>query len=59
MFSDSNQEKAEAVHRIRGTRAAHLAFVRSQYTSSDSLDLLGGAYEDIEAPVLQVHGALD
>ena len=58
-FSDSCQEKTVAVHRIRGTRAAYLAFVRSQYTSSDSLRLLGSAYEDIEAPVLQLHGALD
>ena len=58
-FSDSNQEKAEAVHRIHGTRAAYLAFVRSQYSSKTSLRLLRGAYEDIEVPVLQMHGTLD
>ena len=57
-FSDSYREQAEAVHRIRGTRAAYLAFVRSQY-SATSLRLIRGTYEDIEVPVLQMHGALD
>jgi pimeloyl-ACP methyl ester carboxylesterase len=58
-FSDSYREQVEAVHRIRGTRAAYLAFVRSQYSSPTSLRLFGGTYEDIEVPVLQMHGALD
>lgn len=58
-FSDSYWEQAEAVHRIRGTRAAYLAFMRSQYTSTTSLRLLNSGYEDIKDPVLQMHGALD
>jgi pimeloyl-ACP methyl ester carboxylesterase len=58
-FSDSYREQAEAVHRIRGTRAAYLAFVRSQMFSETSIRLLSGGYEDIEMPVLQMHGALD
>ena len=59
VFSDSYLEKAQAVHRIRGTRAAYLAFMRSQYYSETSFRLFNSGYEDIEAPVLQMHGALD
>jgi pimeloyl-ACP methyl ester carboxylesterase len=58
-FSDSYWEQAEAVHRIRGTRAAYLAFMRSQYVSPTSFRLFDGGYEDIEVPVLQMHGTLD
>lgn len=58
-FSDSYGEQAEAVHRIRGTRAAYLAFMRSQYTSPTSFRLMNSGYEDINVPVLQMHGALD
>ncbi len=57
-FSDDHREKVEAAYRIRGTRAAYLTFVRRQFTI-DSLRLLGGTYEDIEIPVLQMHGTLD
>ncbi len=57
-FSDDHREKVEAAYRIRGTRAAYLTFVRRQYTI-DSVRLLGGTYEDIEIPVLQMHGTLD
>lgn len=59
IFSDSYREQAEAVHRIRGTRAAYLSFMRSQYFSETSLRLINSGYEDIKAPVLQMHGALD
>ena len=58
-FSDSYREQAEAVHRIRGTRAAYLAFVRNQAISATSIRLLSSGYEDIKAPVLQIHGAQD
>jgi len=58
-FSDSYLENAEAVHRIRGTRAAYLAFMRSQYYSETSFRLFNSGYEEIEAPVLQMHGTLD
>lgn len=58
-FSDGYLEKAEAVHQIRGTRAAYLAFMRSQYYSETSFRLFDSGYEEIEAPVLQMHGALD
>ncbi len=58
-FSDSYREQAEAVHQIRGTRAAYLAFMRSQYVSETSFRLFDGAYEEIAVPVLQMHGTLD
>lgn len=58
-FSDNYLEKAEAVHRIRGTRATYLAFMRSQYYSETSFRLFNSGYEEIEAPVLQMHGTLD
>jgi 2-hydroxymuconate-semialdehyde hydrolase len=57
-FSDRHRRKAEAAYRIRGTRAALLTFIRRQYTI-DGLRLLGGTYEDIEIPILQIHGTLD
>ena len=57
-FSDRHRRRVEAAYRIRGTRAAYLTFVRRQY-SIDSLRLLRGTYEDIEIPVLQMHGTLD
>jgi len=58
-FSDDYLANAEAIHRIRGTRAAYLAFMRSQYYSETSFRLFNSGYEEIEAPVLQMHGALD
>lgn len=57
-FSESHDSRLEAAFRIRGTRAALLTFIRRQYTI-DGIRLLGGTYEDIEIPVLQVHGTLD
>jgi 2-hydroxymuconate-semialdehyde hydrolase len=58
-FSDSYREQAEAAHRIRGTRAAYLAFMRSQYYRPTSFRLMNSGYEDIKVPVLQMHGTLD
>lgn len=59
-FSDSYREQAEAVHRIRGTRAAYLSFLRSQYSIAFLRNFMfSSVYEDIGVPVLQMHGALD
>jgi len=62
-YSDSYREQAEAVvHRIRGTRAAYLAFVRSQvllFATAEGRHLAGTIYEAIEGPVLQMHGTQD
>ncbi len=57
-FSDRHRAALEAAYRIRGTRAALLTFIRRQYTL-DGLRMLRGTYEEIEVPVLQVHGTLD
>ncbi len=57
-FSERHRSFAESAYRIRGTRAALLTFIRRQYTI-DGIRLLGGTYEDIEVPVLQVHGEHD
>lgn len=56
-FSEAYRERAEAVHRIRGTRHAYLNFVRNQYGLA-TLDYFN-AYEQIQIPVLQMHGADD
>ena len=59
-FSESYQKQAEEVHQIRGTRAAYLAFLRSQYSISFVRNyMMSSIYEDIEVPVLQMHGAQD
>jgi 2-hydroxymuconate-semialdehyde hydrolase len=58
VFSERHRRQAEAAYRIRGTRAALLTFIRRQYTI-DGLRLLRGTYEDIDVPVLQVHGTRD
>jgi pimeloyl-ACP methyl ester carboxylesterase len=61
-FSDSYNEQAEAVHRIRGTRAAYLTFVRNQVGflfTEQGRELVGTIYEAIEVPVLQMHGTMD
>jgi pimeloyl-ACP methyl ester carboxylesterase len=57
-FSPTHRERLAAAYRIRGTRAALLTFIRRQYTI-DGIRLLFRTYEDIEAPVLQVHGGRD
>ena len=58
-FSEGYRALAEAVHKIRGTRAAYLSFMRSQYYRPTSFRLMNSGYEEIKAPVLQMHGALD
>jgi 2-hydroxymuconate-semialdehyde hydrolase len=54
---ERHRHRMETAYRIRGTRAAFLVFVRRQYTI-DGIRLLE-TYEDIQIPVLQVHGTLD
>jgi 2-hydroxymuconate-semialdehyde hydrolase len=61
-FSDSYREQAEAVHSIRGTRAAYLAFVRNQVgflATAEGRHMASTIYEAIEVPVLQMHGTRD
>ncbi|MDX1415302.1 MAG: alpha/beta hydrolase [Candidatus Promineifilaceae bacterium] len=61
-YSDSYRERAEAVHRIRGTRAAYLAFVRNQLkflATAEGRHLAETIYESVEVPVLQLHGTRD
>ena len=56
-FSEEYQARAADVHRIRGTRRAYLTFVRNQYSFA-TLDYFN-VYEEIEIPVLQMHGEND
>jgi pimeloyl-ACP methyl ester carboxylesterase len=59
-FSESYREQAEAIHRIRGTPAAYLSFLRSQYSLAFLRNFMfSSVYEDITVPVLQMHGADD
>ena len=57
-FSEAHRLRQSAAYHLRGTRAALLTFIRRQYTI-DGLRLLMGTYEDIEVPVLQIHGEND
>ena len=57
-FSDLHRRRQLSAYAMRGTRAALLTFIRRQFTV-DSLRLLRGTYEDINMPVLQVHGSDD
>ena len=58
VFSENHERRLAAAYAIRGTRAALLTFIRRQYTI-DGLRLVTGTYEDIQRPVLQVHGSED
>lgn len=58
VFSPEHERRLKAAYSIHGTRAALLTFIRRQYTI-DGLRLLTGTYEDIDRPVLQVHGTRD
>jgi 2-hydroxymuconate-semialdehyde hydrolase len=58
VFSENHERRLTAAYAIRGTRAALLTFIRRQYTI-DGLRLATGTYEDIQRPVLQVHGTED
>jgi len=58
IFSADHERRLRDAYAIRGTRAALLVFLRRQYTI-DGLRLLTGTYEQIQRPVLQVHGSGD
>lgn len=55
---EAHCRELKKAYRVAGTRAALLTFIRRQYTI-DGLRLLWGTYEQISAPVLQVHGSQD
>jgi pimeloyl-ACP methyl ester carboxylesterase len=57
-FSSEHERRLKQAYAIRGTRSALLTFLRRQYTI-DGLRLVTGTYEDIQRPVLQVHGTED
>lgn len=56
-FSQDYLKRAEEVHSISGTRRAYLTFIRNQYSFA-TLDYFN-VYEEIEIPVLQMHGEDD
>lgn len=58
IFSEEHERRLKAAYAITGTRAALLTYLRRQYTI-DGLRLVTGTYEDIERPVLQIHGGKD
>lgn len=58
LFSPEHERRLRLAYSIRGTRQALLTYIRRQYTI-DGLRLVTGTYEDIERPVLQVHGTED
>ncbi|MDJ0787405.1 MAG: alpha/beta hydrolase [Myxococcota bacterium] len=58
VFSPEHERRLATAWSIQGTRSALLTFLRRQYTI-DGLRLLTRTYEEIEGPVLQVHGSLD
>jgi pimeloyl-ACP methyl ester carboxylesterase len=53
-----HREALEAGYRIKGTRAALLAYIRRQFII-DGPRLFRGVFEDVQAPVLHVSGAED
>jgi pimeloyl-ACP methyl ester carboxylesterase len=58
LFSPEHERRLAQAYSIRGTRAALLTYLRRQYTI-DGLRLALGTYEQIQRPVLQVHGSED
>jgi 2-hydroxymuconate-semialdehyde hydrolase len=57
-FSARHERAMEAAYAIQGTRRGLLVYIRRQYTI-DGVELLFGIFDEIEAPVLQIHGELD
>jgi 2-hydroxymuconate-semialdehyde hydrolase len=58
VFSPDHERRLKDAYAIRGTRAGLLTFLRRQYTI-DGLRLLTRTYEEIQRPVLQIHGTED
>ncbi len=57
-YSAPHRAALETAYRVRGTRAALLAYVRRQATI-DGLRLVRGTFEDVKVPVLHVSGSRD
>lgn len=57
-YNPAHRLALEESFRVKGTRAAILEYVRRQMTI-DGLPLLFGVFEDVKAPVLQIHGGRD
>jgi len=54
------EQAIEVLDALEIERAAYLAFLRSQYSIAFLRNyMFSSLYEDIEVPVLQMHGALD
>lgn len=56
--SERHREALETAYRVRGTRAALLAYIRRQ-TFVDGLRLLEGTFEDVRVPILHLSGSRD
>jgi pimeloyl-ACP methyl ester carboxylesterase len=57
-YSIAHREALESSYRVKGTRAALLAYARRQLTI-DGLRLVWGTFEDVKAPVLHLSGSRD
>ncbi len=57
-YSEQHRTRIESGYQIAGTRAALLTYIRRQYTI-DGIRLLGGVWEEIQAPLLHVSGSED
>jgi pimeloyl-ACP methyl ester carboxylesterase len=57
-FSARHERAMQAAYAIQGTRRGLLVYIRRQYTI-DGVELLFGIFDEIKAPVMQIHGQLD
>lgn len=57
-YPDSYRIALETAYKVKGTRAALLAYARRQLTI-DGLRLVWGTFEDVKAPVLHLSGTRD
>jgi pimeloyl-ACP methyl ester carboxylesterase len=57
-YSNAHREALESSYRVKGTRAALLAYARRQLTI-DGLRLVWGTFEDVAVPVLHLSGSRD
>jgi pimeloyl-ACP methyl ester carboxylesterase len=56
--SERHRAALETAYRVRGTRAALLAYIRRQYLV-DGLRLVEGTFEDVRVPILHLSGSRD
>lgn len=57
-YPEDNRIALAAAYKVRGTRAALLAYARRQLTI-DGLRLVWGTFEDVKAPILHLSGSRD